>query len=149
MGQDLFNKVLWVYVNNRKGKLQVGKVRGLKRILLLGWSQTIRGLPGFESWTIVSSTKFDGRNFAALWFIEIHSTSLERRILMKTFFLDSNKSSHLFFCHKCQISPLLHNSILIFGLILWQFESYWKWFSPSLTEVLIFLLHFSFLCVDL
>ena len=56
---DISKDVLWVSVGQRTAKLQAVKVGDLRKILLHGRTRTKRGRPGFESWTIRSSSKFD------------------------------------------------------------------------------------------
>ena len=58
-GLDLSKEVLWVSVGQRAAKIQAVKVGDLKKILPRGRIRTKRGRPGFESWMIRSSSKFD------------------------------------------------------------------------------------------
>ena len=58
-GLDLSKEVLWASGGQRTAKLQVIKVGDLKKILPRGQSRTKRMRPGFESWTIRSSSKFN------------------------------------------------------------------------------------------
>ena len=55
----VFKEVLHVSVGQRAAKLQAVKLGDLKKILPRGRSQTKQGQPGFESWTIRSSSKVD------------------------------------------------------------------------------------------
>ena len=62
-GLDLSKEVLWVSVGQRAAKIQAVKVGDLKKILPRGPPCTTRVRPGFDSWTIRSSSNFDSLYF--------------------------------------------------------------------------------------